>query len=95
MITEMLKGGGEIASDKDLEDFIRKNNEIANDFVENYLEPFLLSLEDDPTIAEEIKRKHFAHGASISYIDEDRPDVITVEYPDGRTEFLPLHKENK
>lgn len=91
----MLRGSGKIASDKDLEDFIRKNNEIANDFVENYLEPFLLSLEDDPTIAEEIKRKHFAHGASISYIDEDRPDVITVEYPDGRVEFLPLHKENK
>ena len=95
MINELLKGKREKASDKDLEDFIRKNNEIANDFVENYLEPFLLSLEDDPSIAEEIKRQHFAHGASISYIDEDRPDVITVEYPDGRKEFLPLHKEEK
>lgn len=95
MITEMQQGSGETASDKDLESFIRKNNEITNDFVENYLELFLLSLEDDPTIAEEIKRKHFAHGASISYIDEDRPDVITVEYPDGRTEFLPLHKQDK
>ena len=42
MVTEMLKGSGEISSDKDLEDFIRKNNEIANDFVENYLAPFLL-----------------------------------------------------
>lgn len=95
MITEMLQGSGDIASDKELEAFIRKNNEIANDFVENYLESFLLSLEDDPTFADEIKRKHFAHGASVSYIDEDRPDVITVEYPDGRTEFLPLRKEDK
>lgn len=95
MITEILQRNGEISTDKDFEDFIRKNNEIANDFVENYLEPFLLSLEDDPTIAEEIKRQHFAHGASISYIDEDRLDVITVEYPDGRKEFLPLHKEEK
>lgn len=95
MITEMQQGSGEIAPDKDLESFIRKNNEITNDFVEDYLEPFLLSLEDHPTIAEEIKRKHFAHGASISYIDEDGPDVITVEYPDVRTEFLPLHKQDK
>lgn len=95
MITEMQQGSGEIASDKDLESFIRKNNEITNDFVENYLELFLLSLEDDPTIAEEIKRKHFAPGASISYIDEARPDVITVEYPDGRTEFLPLQNQDK
>lgn len=95
MNSELLKGRREIASDKDLEDFIRKNNKIATDFVENYLEPFLLSLEDDPTIAEEIKRKHFAHGASVSYIDEDRPDVITVEYPDGRKEFRPLHKQDK
>ncbi|WP_293704367.1 hypothetical protein [uncultured Parasutterella sp.] len=95
MITEILQGYGEISTEKDLEAFIRKNNEIANDFVENYLEPFLLSLEDDPTIADEIKRKHFAHGVSVSYIDEDRPDVITVEYPDGRKEFLPLRKEDK
>lgn len=80
--------------DKNLDAFIRENNKIANDFVENYLEPFLLGLENDPSIFEEIKKKHFAHGVSVSYIDEDRPDVITVEYPDGRKEFVPCKNAN-
>lgn len=79
---------------KNLEAFVRKNNKIANDIVEKYLEPFLLGLGDDPAFFEEIKRKHFAHGASVSYIDEDRPDVITVEYPDGKKEFIPCKTAN-
>ena len=80
--------------EKNLEDFVRKNNKIANEIVEKYLEPFLLGLGDAPAFFEEIKKKHFAHGASVSYIDEDRPDVITVECPDGKKEFIPCKTAN-
>lgn len=70
------------------EEIINDGSEVEEDFVEKYLEPFLLSLGDDPEFFEDIKKEHFAYGASVSYIDRDRPDVITVEYPDGSKEFI-------
>lgn len=87
------EAGGEIL-DKNLKAVVGENNKTDMDFVEKYLEPFFLSLGEDPEFFEDIKKEHFAHGASVSYIDRNRPGVITVEYPDGRKEFLPCQNPN-
>lgn len=80
--------------EKNLEIFAGADDKIEEDFVEKYLEPFFLSLGEDPAFFEDLKKEHFAHGASVSYIDKNRPGVITVEYPDGRKEFLPCENPN-
>ena len=53
--------------EKNLEAFVRENNKIANDIVEKYLEPFLLSLGDDPGFFEEIKKKHLLREQNVSF----------------------------
>lgn len=66
---------------------IQRNNRAAEFFNEELLERFLFSLENDREFFNDIKKEHFAHGASVSYIEEETPHLITVEYPDGRKEY--------
>lgn len=82
------------ALEKNLEIVAGADDKIEEDLVEKYLEPFFLGLGEDLAFFEGIKKEHFAHGASVSYIDKNRPGVITVEYPDGSKEFLPCHNPN-
>lgn len=82
------------AIEKNLEIVAGADDKIEEDFVEKYLDPFFLGLGEDPAFFEGIKKEHFAHGPSVSYIDKNRPGVITVEYPDGSKEFLPCHNPN-
>ena len=74
---------------------IQRNNQAAEFFNEELLERFLFSLENDSEFFNEIKREHFAHGASVSYIEEDTRHLITVEYPDGRKEYKECLTINK
>lgn len=90
----MLEDSEVKAIEKNLEIVAGADDKIEEDFVEKYLEPFFLSLGEDPAFFESIKKEHFAHGASVSYIDKNRPGVITVEYPDGSKEFLPCDNPN-
>jgi hypothetical protein len=48
------------------EEIINDGTEVEEDFVEKYLEPFFLILGVDLEFFEDIKREHFAHGASVS-----------------------------
>lgn len=57
-----------IKGDTTTEEIINDGSEIEEDFVEKYLEPFLLSLGDDPEFCEDIKKStsHTERASRIS-----------------------------
>ena len=64
---------------------ISEKQTSADSFADE-LETIIENLKDAPSIVDEL----LAQGHRASYIDPENPDVITIVYPDGRKEFLPL-----